>query len=96
LETTGAAVFDSEGNLWSVQGGVLVQYDGHGHALQQIVLAREAAASVAFGGRLDQLLVLGAQGGCTACRPVCQGLAPGVADTLFVDSGSASTAGLHA
>jgi L-arabinonolactonase len=94
----GAAIFDSEGNLWSVQGGVLVQYDGNGHALQQIALAREAAASVAFGGReLDQLLVLGAQGGLYGLPPgLLKGLAPGVADTLFVDSGSASTAGSHA
>jgi L-arabinonolactonase len=95
---TGAAIFDSDGNLWSVQGGVLVQYDGNGHALQQIALAREAAASVAFGGpELDQLLVLGAQGGLYGLPPgLLKGLAPGVADTLFVDSGSASTAGSHA
>lgn len=94
----GAAVFDSDGKLWSVQGGVLVQYDGNGHALQQIALAREAAASVAFGGpELDQLLVLGAQGGLYGLPPgLLKGLAPGVADTLFIDSGSASTAGLHA
>ncbi|RZT08860.1 Sugar lactone lactonase YvrE [Duganella sp. CF402] len=94
----GAAIFDSDGNLWSVQGGVLVQYDSHGHALQQVALAREAAASVAFGGPgLDQLLVLGAQGGLYGLPPgLLKGLAPGVADTLFIDSGSASTASLHA
>lgn len=94
----GAAVFDRDGNLWSVQGGVLVQYDDNGHALQQVVLAREAAASVAFGGAaLDQLLVLGAQGGLYGLPPgLLKGLVPGMADTLFVDSGSASTAGLRA
>lgn len=94
----GAAIFDSEGNLWSVQGGVLVQYDGNGQALQQISLAREAAASVAFGGEeLNQLLVLGAQGGLYGLPPdLLRGLAPGMADALFIDSGSASTASLHA
>jgi L-arabinonolactonase len=94
----GAAIFDSDGKLWSVQGGVLVQYDGNGQVLQQISLVREAAASVAFGGaELDQLLVLGAQGGLYGLPPdLLKGLAPGVADTLFVDSGSASTAGLQA
>jgi L-arabinonolactonase len=90
----GAAIFDSAGNLWSVQGGVLVQYDSQGQVLQQIALAREAAASVAFGGAaLDQLLVLGAQGGLYGLPPdLLKGLAPGLADTLFVDSGSASIA----
>ena len=94
----GAAIFDRDGNLWSVQGGVLVQYDGDGQALQRIVLAREAAASVAFGGeQLNQLLVLGAQGGLYALPPDLQnGLPPGQADTLFIDSGSASTASSRA
>jgi L-arabinonolactonase len=89
----GAAIFDSAGNLWSVQGGVLVQYDGEGQVLQQISLAREPAASVAFGGpALDQLLVLGAQGGLYGLPPdLLKGLAPGLADSLFKDSGSAST-----
>jgi len=94
----GAAIFDRDGNLWSVQGGMLVQSDREGQALQQIVLAREAAASVAFGGAaLNQLLVLGLQGGLYGLPPdLSAELAPGVADTLFIDSGSASTAGLHA
>jgi L-arabinonolactonase len=98
LETSaGAAVFDSEGNLWSVQGGVLVQYDGHGHALQQIVLAREAAASVAFGGRAwTSCWCWARRVAVRLAARFAKGLAPGVADTLFVDSGSASTAGLHA
>ncbi|HEX5344564.1 MAG TPA: SMP-30/gluconolactonase/LRE family protein [Duganella sp.] len=93
----GAAVFDRDGNLWSVQGGVLVQYDRDGLALQRIVLARETAAGVAFGGAaLNQLLVLGAQGGLYGLPPdLLNGLAPGVADTLFVDGGSASTAVSH-
>jgi len=88
----GAAIADSKGNLWSVQGGVLVQYDSDGQVLRQISLAREAAASVAFGGeRMRQLLVLGAQGGLYGLPPdLAQGLAPGVADSLFIDSGSAS------
>jgi L-arabinonolactonase len=93
----GAAIADSEGNLWSVQGGLLVHYDRHGQLLRQITLAREAAASVAFGGeRMAQLLVLGAQGGLYGLPPdLAQGLAPGVADSLFIDSGSASNAVSH-
>ncbi len=89
----GAAIFDRDGQLWSVQGGVLVQYDRAGAVLQQVVLAREPAASVAFGGAaLDQLLVLGAQGGLYGLPPdLLKGLAAGVADTLFIDSGSASS-----
>jgi L-arabinonolactonase len=72
---------------------VLVQYDGDGQVLQQISLAREPAASVAFGGpELDQLLVLGAQGGLYGLPPdLLHGLAPGLNDSLFKDSGSAST-----
>jgi len=94
----GAAIADSQGNLWSVQGGVLVQYDSAGQVQQQIALAREAAASVAFGGEgLAQLLVLGEQGGLYGLPPdLARGLAPGVADGLFIDSGSASTAPSHA
>jgi L-arabinonolactonase len=90
----GTAIFDSESNLWSVQGGVLVQYDRDGYVLQQIALAREAASSVAFGGaELDQLLVLGAQGGLYGLpSDLLKGLTPGVADALFIDSGSASIA----
>jgi L-arabinonolactonase len=88
----GAAISDSAGNLWSVQGGVLVQYDSGGQVLQQIALAREAVASVAFGGAgLRQLLVLGAQGGLYGLpADLAGGLAPGVKDGLFIDSGSAS------
>ncbi|MYM24124.1 SMP-30/gluconolactonase/LRE family protein [Duganella sp. FT135W] len=94
----GAAIFDRDGNLWSVQGGVLVQYGGDGDVLQQISLARETAASVAFGGPdLDQLLVLGAQGGLYGLPPdLLKGLTPGLADALFLDSGSASTGGSQA
>ncbi|NYE61517.1 sugar lactone lactonase YvrE [Duganella sp. 1224] len=89
----GAAVADSQGNLWSVQGGLLVQYDRDGEALLRIAPGREAAASVAFGGRrLDQLLVLGARGGLYGLPPdLAEGLAPGVADGLFADGGSASS-----
>jgi L-arabinonolactonase len=81
-----------------VPGGVLVQYDSAGQVQQQIALAREAAASVAFGGEgLAQLLVLGEQGGLYGLPPdLARGLAPGVADGLFIDSGSASTAPSHA
>ncbi|MYM68664.1 SMP-30/gluconolactonase/LRE family protein [Pseudoduganella sp. FT55W] len=94
----GAAIFDRAGNLWSVQGGVLVQYDRDGQVLQQIALAREAAASVAFGGAdLDQLLVLGAQGGLYGLPPdLLKGLTPGVADALFRDGGSASSGSARA
>ena len=83
----GAAIVDSEDMLWSVQGGALVQYDGEGQVCQQIALAREAAASVAFGGAdLKQLLLLGARGGLYGLPPdLAAGLAPGVADTLFDD-----------
>jgi L-arabinonolactonase len=90
----GAAIADSQGNIWSVQGGVLVQYDRDGSVRQQIALAREAAASVAFGGEgLGQLLVLGAQGGLYGLPPdLSRGLVPGVAEGLFIDSGSASSA----
>ena len=83
----GAAVVDSAGGLWSVQGGALVQYDSDGQLMQRIVLAREAASSLAFGGEgLKQLLLLGAQGGLYGLPPdLAQGLAPGVADTPFND-----------
>jgi len=83
----GAAVVDRDGNLWSVQGGALAQYDAAGRLLQRIVLAREAAASLAFGGEgLKQLLLLGAQGGLYGLPPdLAQGLVPGVADTPFYD-----------
>jgi len=86
----GAAVVDSAGGLWSVQGGALVQYDAQGLARQRIALAREAAASVAYGGRrLDQLLVLGARGGLYRLpADLAAGLAPGLADTPFDDSGT--------
>ncbi|MRW92252.1 SMP-30/gluconolactonase/LRE family protein [Duganella sp. FT80W] len=94
----GAAVVDSAGQLWSVQGGVLVQYDASGHALRQIALAREAVASVCFGGAgLDQLLMLGAQGGLYGLPPdLAKGQAAGLADTLFIDCGSASSSELRA
>nr|WP_315257634.1 SMP-30/gluconolactonase/LRE family protein [uncultured Duganella sp.] len=90
----GAAMTDSQGNLWSVQGGALVQYHRDGNVLQQIALAREAASSMAFGGAdMRQLLVLGAQGGLYGLPPdLAKGLAAGVADGLFDDGGSASTA----
>jgi L-arabinonolactonase len=66
----GAAVIDSGDRLWSVQGGDLVQYGQQGAALRRIGLAREAAASVAFGGDgLRQLLVLGANGGLYGLPP---------------------------
>lgn len=86
----GAAVADSAGHLWSVQGGLLVQYHRDGQALQQVALAREAVSSVAFGGAdLRQLLLLGAQGGLYGLPPeLARGLAPGLADTLFNDQGS--------
>jgi L-arabinonolactonase len=94
----GAAVIDSAGQLWSVQGGALVQYDAGGAVRQRIALAREAAASVAYGGRkLDQLLVLGSLGGLYGLPPdIAAGLVPGIADTLFDDGGTASTAALRA
>ncbi|WP_432380376.1 SMP-30/gluconolactonase/LRE family protein [Duganella sp. P38] len=94
----GAAIVDSVGNVWSVQDGVLVQYERDGRLLQRIALAREAAASVAFGGDgMRQLLVLGAQGGLYGLPPdLARGLAPGVEDGLFIDSGSASTGRAHA
>lgn len=86
----GAAVVDSAGSLWSVQGGALAQYDARGLLRQRIALAREAAASVAYGGRrLDQLLVLGARGGLYRLpADLAAGLAPGIADTPFDDSGT--------
>ena len=89
----GAAVVDSAGSLWSVQGGALVQYDAGGMVRQRIALAREAAASVAFGGRrLEQLLVLGANGGLYGLpADLAVGLAPGIADTLFDDTGTGSS-----
>lgn len=83
----GAAVVDSAGSLWSVQGGALVQYDAQGRVRQRIALAREAASSVAYGGRrLEQLLLLGARGGLYGLpADLAAGLAPGIADTLFDD-----------
>jgi len=96
-QNVGAAIFDSEGALWSVQGGVLVRYDSAGRMLRQIALAREPVASMAFGGEeLRQLLVLGAQGGLYGLPPdLTRGMAPGLADTLFIDSGSASIGGFR-
>lgn len=94
----GAAVVDSGDRLWSVQGGALVQYAQDGAVLRRIGLAREAAASVAFGGEgLRQLLVLGARGGLYGLPPEpAQGAAPhsgpagarGVPDTPFDDGGA--------
>jgi L-arabinonolactonase len=99
----GAAVVDSVDRMWSVQGGALVQYGQQGQALRRIDLAREAAASVAFGGDgMRQLLVLGANGGLyglpAEARPATSPGARtpadpahtpsrGVADTLFDDGG---------
>ncbi|RFP14978.1 SMP-30/gluconolactonase/LRE family protein [Duganella sp. BJB475] len=89
----GAAIVDSAGMLWSVQGGALAQYDADGHPRQHIELAREPVASMAFGGAdLKQLLMLGARGGLYGLPPgVAEGLAPGVADTPF-DDGPAAVA----
>jgi L-arabinonolactonase len=94
----GAAIVDSAGHVWSVQGGSLVEYGGDGHVRQQISIAREAAASVAFGGRgLNQLLLLGANGGLYGLPPdLAAGLAPGLADALFDDTGSASSSAVRA
>jgi L-arabinonolactonase len=90
----GAAIVDSADALWSVQGGALVQYDGDGQPRQQIDLAREAAAGVAFGGEgLRQLLLLGARGGLYGLSPdLAAGLAPGLADTPFDDGAALSSA----
>lgn len=90
----GAAIVDSDDMLWSVQGGSLVQYDAGGQVRRQVVLAREAAAGVAFGGAdLTQLLLLGARGGLYRLPPGQAGeLAPGVADTLFDDTPGAGVA----
>ena len=90
----GAAIVDSGGHLWSVQGGALVEYDGGGQVRRQISLAREPAASVAFGGvGLSQLLVLGAQGGLYGLpTDLAAGLAKGVNDTPFDDSDMAPVA----
>lgn len=89
----GAAIVDSAGMLWSVQGGELVQYSADGQVRRRIALARETLASVAFGGAdLKQLLLLGARGGLYGLPPgVADGLAPGVADTPF-DDGPAAVA----
>ncbi|WP_332853183.1 SMP-30/gluconolactonase/LRE family protein [Duganella sp. S19_KUP01_CR8] len=89
----GAAIVDSAGMLWSVQGGALAQYDADGHPRQRIELAREPVASMAFGGAdLKQLLLLGARGGLYGLPPgVAEGLAPGMADTPF-DDGPAAVA----
>lgn len=87
----GAAIIDSVGMLWSVQGGALAQYDADGHPRQHIELARESVASMAFGGPdLKQLLLLGARGGLYGLPPgVAEELAPGVADTPFDDGPAA-------
>jgi len=87
----GAAIVDSAGMLWSVQGGALVQYDADGHPRQHIELAREPVASMAFGGAgLRQLLLLGARGGLYGLPTgVAEELAPGVADTPFDDGPAA-------
>ncbi|MYM82140.1 SMP-30/gluconolactonase/LRE family protein [Duganella sp. FT50W] len=96
----GAAITDSLGNLWSVQGegGLLVHYDRAGAVLRQLAPTPEAASALAFGGDgLAQLLVLGARGGLYGVPPDGAGkLAPGVADGLFDDGGSASTTVTHA
>lgn len=90
----GAAVVDSGDRLWSVQGGALVQYATGGGALRRIGMAREAAASVAFGGEgLRQLLVLGANGGLYGLPPDLppgqDARAPrGVPDVPFEDGGA--------
>jgi len=85
----GMAVIDSVAQLWSVQGGLLVQYAGDGQPLRQIALPCEAVSSVAFGGEgLEQLRILGARGGLYGLPGAS---AAGVADTLFLDNGSASS-----
>ena len=89
----GAAVVDSADRLWSVQGGALVHYGADGAVLRRIGLAREAAASVAFGGEgLRQLLVLGANGGLYGLPPdlpsdPAHPPARGVPDVPFDDGG---------
>ncbi len=89
----GAAIVDSAGMLWSVQGGTLAQYGADGQPRQRIELAREPVASMAFGGAdLRQMLLLGARGGLYGLPPgVAEGMAPGVADTPF-DDGAAAVA----
>ena len=90
----GAAVVDSDGHLWSAQGGALVQYDSDGRQRQSIPVAPETVASLAFGGAvLDQLSALTAHGSLYAVPPVLAvGLAPGLADTLFDDSAAGDAA----
>jgi L-arabinonolactonase len=84
----GAAVVDSAGDLWSVQDGALAQYDEDGQLRRQLSLAREAIAGMAFGGEaMRQMLLLGTRGGLYGLpADVADGLAPGLADTLFDDN----------
>jgi L-arabinonolactonase len=83
----GAAVVDSAGDLWSVQGGALAQYDADGRLLRQLSLEREAIAGVAFGGEAARrMLLLGTHGGLYGLpADLAAALAPGLADTLFDD-----------
>jgi hypothetical protein len=84
----GAVLVDACDQVWSVQGGVLVQYDGRRRAAE-IVLAIEvrpvqqraaAAGSAAGAGRAGRRVGASSVGGVDFA---------GVADTLFVDASEA-------
>jgi hypothetical protein len=83
----GAVLVDAGNQVWSVQGGVLVQYDGRRRAAE-IVLAIEVRP-------VQQRAAAWISCWCWARRAAC--LVPprcgvdfaGVADTLFVDASEA-------
>lgn len=84
----GALLVDACDQVWSTQGPALCQHDAGGTVRQMIVIGDQVLAGAAAGGmQLDQLLLIGADGGVFRVSPQVGGVDfAGLADTPFEDA----------
>lgn len=84
----GALLVDANDQVWSTQGPALCQHDAGGAVRQMIVIGDQVLAGAAAGGmQLDQLLLIGADGGVFRVSPRVDGVDfAGLADTPFEDA----------